>query len=112
MWGLGGNANFNELFRALAPLLVENEADVNPGRLVNILLPLVNRFQSGVITGLKTPPTSELAERLSPRLLGTEMVKRALRKRPMRQLCAALRAARESAAVRHCAMSVRTRRCA
>lgn len=62
VWGLGGNASFNELFDALSPLIVADQADVSTGALVNLLIPLVNRFHSGVVVGRPVPTTQELEE--------------------------------------------------
>lgn len=59
VWGLGGNASFSTVFSTLAPLLLA-DGRVDTGQLLGKLLPLVNRFQHGVTTGLRTPFSSDL----------------------------------------------------
>jgi len=57
LWGLGGNANLGDLVGALTPVISGGTKDLNIGALLNTLLPLLGKMESGALTGQLVPDT-------------------------------------------------------
>lgn len=62
VWGLGGNADFSAITRALGPALSGGDTqNLNIGGIMSSLLPLLGKLQSGVLTGLEAKPDAPQA---------------------------------------------------
>lgn len=61
VWGLGGNADFSAITRALGPVISGGGTEnLNIGGVLTSLLPLLGRLQSGVLTGLESKEGAEV----------------------------------------------------
>ncbi len=52
VWGLGGNAQFQDVTAALGPILSGGTSNINVGSVLAGILPLLGKLESGVATGV------------------------------------------------------------